>query len=245
MRRQNDNIWGWDKGEMRERFLKNIGLASQELRHKRILDLGCGHSVYCVIMAEMGAEVIGFDISSGFTATEARLEGGLKDKINFIQGDVFHFPLKEEIVDCVWSSGVLHHTPDTKKAFHNVCRVVKRGGRFYLWLYKNVYYTPLLIALRKVTTKLPEGILVGLCYAAAPFFALTKLLLTALKMNYRPFEKKTLSENALSIHDTLAPPYRWHHRKDEIISWFEEEGFTNITVAEDSALGYGIYADRA
>lgn len=245
MRGKDDNIWGWNKEEMKERFLKNIGLTSEDLLNKRILDLGCGHGVYCVIMAELGAEVIGFDISNGFTATEARLEGRLKSKINFIQGDVFHFPLKEEIVDCVWSSGVLHHTPDTKRAFHHVCRVVKRGGRFYLWLYKNVYYTPLLKAIRRVTTKLSEKVLIGLCYAAAPFFALTKFLLTALKMNYRPFEKRTLKENALSIHDTLAPPYRWHHHKDEIMGWFREEGFSNVTVVEDSALGYGIYADRA
>ena len=74
---------------------------------------------------------------------------------------------------------------------------------------------------------------------------MTKFLLTALKMNYRPFEKRTLKENALSIHDTLAPPYRWHHHKDEIMGWFREEGFSNVTVVEDSALGYGIYADRA
>ena len=244
MRKEEDNIWGWNKDEMHDLLLTNSGLTRDQLSEKFVLDLGCGHGIFSMLIAETGADVIGFDISNGFLDTDARLDAALKEKINFIQGDVFNFPLKKEIVDLVWCSGVLHHTPDTKTAFNNVHHVVKKGGRFYLWLYKNVYYTKLLVLIRKLTTKIPEKLLVALCYVAAPLFALVKWFLTVVKLNYRTFEKRTLRENALSIHDTLSPPYRWHHEKEEVIQWFQEAGFENITVSEDSALGIGIYADK-
>lgn len=245
MRKTQDSVWGWNIDDMKNLLLTNVRWKESDFAGKQILDLGCGHGLFTRIMAEWGADVIGFDISNGFLKTAETLPSSLQDRIHFVQGDVFHFPLKEETVDLVWCSGVLHHTPDTKKAFNHVCRVVKRGGRFYIWLYKNVYYTPLLKAIRQVTTKIPERILVLVCYLLAPFFALAKFLLTVFRMNYRTFERKSLRENALSIHDTLAPPYRWHHEQDEITGWFKEAGFTNITVSEDSPLGYGIFGDRA
>lgn len=244
MYQDGDHIWGWDRAKMRDLFLKNTGLKPEDVHHKTILDLGCGHGVLSVIMAEMGARVIGFDISNGFLKMDSTLKSELKARINYIQGDVFHFPLKDEIVDLVWCSGVLHHTPDTKTAFDKVYGVVKKGGRFYTWLYKNVFYTKPLVRIRKVTTKLPENILVPLCYFMAPAFAITKSFINLTGRGYRKFEKRSLRENALSLHDTLAPPYRWHHKKEEAIQWFEHAGFTNITISEDAALGFGIYGDR-
>jgi len=244
MYKEGDKIWGWTKSKFEDLFQKNSGISLNALSGKRVLDLGCGHGYFSTIIAENGAHVVGFDISNGFLNMENHLDDRIRQNLNFIQGDVFNFPLKEEIADIVWCSGVLHHTPNTKQAFNHVYRVVKKGGRFYLWLYKNVYYTPLLKLIRSITTKVPGSWLVVLCYFMAPFFILTKFLLTVSKLNYRKFENRSLRENALSIHDTLAPPFRWHHEKEEVIQWFEEAGFKNITVSEDSALGYGIYADR-
>lgn len=237
-------VWGWDRAEMESFFLRNMGVSREQLSGKFVLDLGCGHGTYSLIMASNGAEVVAFDISQGFLGLEPTLTMPVKGRINFIQADISNLCLKEDLFDMVWCSGVLHHTPDTKQSFLKASRVVKKGGRFYVWLYKNVFYTKALVFLRKLTTQMPSSILVAFCYLTAPLLALAKYLLTLTKKNYRDFEKRTWREHAVSIHDTLAPPYRWHHDKAEVIAWFKEAGYHNITVSEDSALGFGIYGDR-
>ncbi len=246
MYQKEDNIWGWSKKEFHDLYLnlKGCGLEENEFSKKIILDLGCGHGMYSYFFAEKGAQVVGFDISDGFLGLEERLTNEEKKKLNFIRGDVAYFPLREGVFDYVWCSGVLHHTPDTRESFQKVCHTVKKGGRFYVWLYKPVFYTAFLQLIRKLTTRIPGYLMTPLCYFLAPFFALTKVLLSAIKLNYRQFEKRTWRENALSIHDTLAPPYRHHHTKEEVVGWFKEAGFGGIVVAEESALGFGVYGDK-
>ena len=52
-----------------------------------------------------------------------------------IQGDARFIPLANESVDLVYSSGVLHHSPDILKSISEVHRVLKPGGVAYIMLY--------------------------------------------------------------------------------------------------------------
>jgi len=237
-------IWGWDRDRMKDFFYKNIHRQANELKDKVVIDLGCGHGIYSTIMAEAGCQTTAFDISDGFLKLAPTLTDEIKSRIFFIQGDISNLPLKENQFDLVWSCGVLHHTPNTKDSFMKATRIVKEGGRLYVWLYKPVYYTKILTFIRLFTTRMPDAILLPICYLTAPLFAATKYILTKLNINYRSFEKKTLRENALSIHDTIAPPYRWHHSKDEVSQWFQEANFCNITVTDESSLGFGMLGDK-
>lgn len=52
-------------------------------------------------------------------------------------GDACALPFADNMFDCVYSSGVLHHTTDTQKAINEAVRVCRQGGRIGLMLYND------------------------------------------------------------------------------------------------------------
>ena len=82
-----------------------------------------------------------------------------------VQADLLDLPLAEAAFDLVFSIGVLHHTPDPRRAFAQIARRVKPGGRLAVWLYRK--NTPpqewLNTGLRRITTRLPARVLEPLC----------------------------------------------------------------------------------
>ena len=240
-----DKIWGMSPDELKALFLKESGFTEDELKGKRVLDLGCGHGEHSRLMAELGAEVIGFDVSQGFFQTEKELPDELRSRLHFVQGDIFHFPIKQEAFDFVWSEGVLHHTPNTQKAFENVHASVKPGGKLYVSLYRQgAPYFPIQNTLRKISTKLPGGLLVAFCWLGAPFFAVLKWFLNLTGLGARKFEPRTLRENAVSLHDTYSPPYAWHHSPEEVQEWFNQAGFERLETSSVSPHLFGVKGFR-
>lgn len=62
-----------------------------------------------------------------------------KNSNNFcIWGNNLHLPMADDAFNLVISTGVIHHTPDPKKALAECARVVKPGGLFYLKL-RNIH----------------------------------------------------------------------------------------------------------
>ncbi len=56
-----------------------------------------------------------------------------KHSQNFcVWGNNLNLPLASNSYDLVISTGVIHHTPDPERAFHECCRVIKPGGLFYM-----------------------------------------------------------------------------------------------------------------
>jgi len=52
-----------------------------------------------------------------------------------VQGDGEHLPFEDESMDFVYSFGVLHHFPDTKRAVSEIFRVLKPGGKCFVGVY--------------------------------------------------------------------------------------------------------------
>ena len=50
------------------------------------------------------------------------------------QADVFSLPFAPETFDCIYSMGVLHHTPDCEKAVKVLPQYLKPGGTLAVWL---------------------------------------------------------------------------------------------------------------
>ena len=85
--------------------------------------------------------------------------------MHFLRGDLLSPPLKLDSFDAAISIGVLHHTPCTRRTFDQVARLVKPGGRFYVWLYRKpdgivrrYIRTPLFDIARNITTSMPENV---------------------------------------------------------------------------------------
>ena len=136
-------------------FQVKTGVAPADLAGKLVLDGGCGGGRYSRLAGSHGARVLGVDLSAAVDKA-ASLCAGLPD-VCIVQADLLDLPLADAAFDMVFSIGVLHHTPDPRRAFAQIARKVKPGGRLAVWLYRK--NTPpqewLNTGLRRVTTRLP------------------------------------------------------------------------------------------
>ena len=54
------------------------------------------------------------------------------DRVEYKEGKAEVIPFNDNIFDAVFSNGSLHEWPDPMKAFNEIYRVLKRGGRFFI-----------------------------------------------------------------------------------------------------------------
>lgn len=104
-------------------------------RNLRVLEIGCGLGTDGAQFARAGAIYTGVDLTDA--AVELARRGfelfGLKGE--FRRADAERLDFADESFDLVYSHGVLHHTPDTRRAVREVHRVLRPGGRAVVMLY--------------------------------------------------------------------------------------------------------------
>ena len=233
-------------------LLEESQLQPSDFRGKLVLDAGCGMGRYSVAALSFGAEVVALDLSDALLRVAAVTP--LWPKLHAVQGDLLCPPLKPRTFDLVYSHGVLHHTSDTHEAFKKVAALVKQGGYLSVWLYgmagkyedfatnplkfpdgfagRHRRLTWMIVAVRHwfsdfvrfFTTRLPKPVTYALCYLLAAIGAVP--LLKYLTFSVHPGFKVRVIEN----FDWISPPYQWHHTKEELKRWFEEEGFEVVKV---------------
>lgn len=99
-----------------------------------VLDLGsgAGNDVFIVrsILGETG-KVIGVDMTEAMVERARQNNARLGfQNVEFVLGEIGSLPMASESVDVVLSNCVLNLVPDKVKAFAEIYRVLKRGGRF-------------------------------------------------------------------------------------------------------------------
>lgn len=98
---------------------------------KEVLEIGVGGGADFMSWVKSGARATGIDLTeAGISMTRERLKaaGFSEDDFTLMQGNAEQLPFRDEAFDIVYSYGVLHVTPDTKKAFSEAWRVLKPGG---------------------------------------------------------------------------------------------------------------------
>ncbi|HSB33188.1 MAG TPA: class I SAM-dependent methyltransferase [Nitrospirota bacterium] len=104
-------------------------------RGKKVLEIGVGSGTDHLQFARAGAVLSGIDLTDAAVEMVARrlaLEGLSSD---LRRSDAENLPFADDTFDCVYSWGVLHHTPDTEKSITEVYRVCKPGGSVCIMLY--------------------------------------------------------------------------------------------------------------
>lgn len=221
-------IFGRKKEESRQFFSDFSGspIQPEYLKGKVTLDAGCGHGRFAQIMAEYGAFSVGLDLGDGVEIARWRV----KDYPNasVVQGNIMSPPFRKDIFDYIWSNGVIHHTPDTRKAFSRLAELTKRGGYVDIWVYpkKSLAWEITQKTIRSVTTRLPARVLELFCYAAVPLLSVVPTF-----SNTR-FPKNSWRECAQVIFDWYAPEHQTHHTNEEVVGWYGEEGFGSIEVLD-------------
>jgi SAM-dependent methyltransferase len=117
------DFFGWDSPEQLERLM----------RGKTVLDAGCGSGAALQQFADYPDAVAAVDISEAIHACHARF--GARPNIRFARADLTQLPFRERSFDVIWSSGVLHHTPDTFQSLTALRRHLKPHGRVIFYVY--------------------------------------------------------------------------------------------------------------
>ena len=257
-----DTTWGLDQQTRLERALRYLGWTLEEAKGGLVLDAGCGTGKLTCGMASWGGEVVGMDLAPGLVRgwrARHQLANAAATRVHMVQASVLAPPFKAGVFDGLHSSGVLHHTPDTRRAFAAVAPLVKPGGSMGVWLYGEAQargglpWFPFVRArwasvpsawLRPATTRMPPRLLFALLLGYSTIFHV--LYSAAARLRGRSHEQ-TIRERTTSLFDTLSPPYAWHHTVEEVSTWFRQEGFPEPveTTAPGEAYGFGVTSRKA
>ena len=103
---------------------------------KEVLEIGVGAGTDFSMWCRNGAIANGIDLTEeGVKHVQTRLDlFGLKAEALKV-GDAENIPFDDNTFDLVYSWGVIHHSPNTKKAFSEAVRVCKPGGEIKIMVY--------------------------------------------------------------------------------------------------------------
>jgi ubiquinone/menaquinone biosynthesis C-methylase UbiE len=242
-----DKTWGWTLDDRKRIFLEDVGLGADQLKGKLLLDAGCGNGTLTAAISTFGLNAVGIDLNDGLgkaNLNKSKYTNGNAVNVQYVQGNLFHPPFKERSFDLIYSSGVIHHTPESKATFQKLVPLVKEGGRVYVWVYsrRTAMVRAFFDAGRELKRVLsPEGLLT-FCRVFAPFYKFGTELADA--FGIAEFRKRSLREITLDLFDAFAPQYNHRHTENEVQGWFRENGFKNITVSGKQKHGFGVYGDK-
>ena len=126
-----------------------------------VLEAGCGIGTDGSRFAAAGARYTGVDFSTSALALGRRRFELTKLPGQFVGGSVTTLPFANETFDLVFSHGVIHHVPETKKALDEFCRVLRPGGTALVMVYNrrsfNHYVTIMLVRRALISALLLPG----------------------------------------------------------------------------------------
>jgi len=175
---------------------------------KKCLDAGCGGGRFMVALYRLGAkEVKGIDISKEAVeaANKRLLVRGYSSTAQV--ASILSIPFPNSYFDYVVSSGVIHHTPNPHKAFYELVRVLKPGGRLFLSVYG-------------------RG---GIKWFLNDVFRNSFCKIVSFKTMEKIFTLMGIPPNKrYNILDNLYVEYVYRFTEQEIRKWLMEAGFVNI-----------------
>lgn len=256
--------WQWtnftqEDPKYNEQFLGWLQPVSKAFfKDKIVLEGGCGKGRHTKLAAEWGAaEVVGIDLGDGVESAY-RLTHDIPNA-HIIQCDIFKLPLKK-VFDYAFSVGVLHHTPDPKKAFVSLAGKVKKGGSISAWVYgseNNEWITNYVNPVRTgFTSQISQPMLYQLSkLPTLGVFLSTKLLYRPLNALSKPIASKLFYNEYLNhlgsfgwreqhniVFDHLVAPTAFYISKDDFAHWWEEINAKDVSIIwhnENSWCGFG------
>jgi SAM-dependent methyltransferase len=183
----------------------------------RIVELGCGTGQMSLFLATADRAVVAADL------TRASLEVGAAaarrfgvEGVAFVETDLRRPGLRDGAFDVVYSSGVLHHTPDPRASFSAMARLARPGGILVLGLYNAWARIP--HRLRRAA-----GRVTG--FRFIPFDPVLR------GRAAEPERRKAW------LRDQYMHPEEHRHTMGEVLRWFRENGIEFLRTYPDSRFG--------
>jgi ubiquinone/menaquinone biosynthesis C-methylase UbiE/uncharacterized protein YbaR (Trm112 family) len=126
-----------------EGYPSAIDLSETNVGGKSFLNIGCGGGYEGLLFAGYGTHYIGVDFSYNAVQFTKKLIENAGFHAETYQCEAEALPFQNASIDVVYSSGVLHHTPNTEDALKEIFRVLKPGGMAMIGLYAT--YSPMFI----------------------------------------------------------------------------------------------------
>lgn len=230
------------------RFFNETGFAKAELSEGVTLDAGCGAGRFMDIALRYGAKVIGLDYSSSVIAASKNMNNLNHNKNNYIliQASIYEMPIKNFVIDRIYSIGVLQHMPHRRKAVIALSNTLKTKGKISMWVYEKSFRSllgykywirPIVKTLSLKQKLILSKILVtlflplGLLFDYIPI--LNKYLLRLLPFAFRkPRKKSSLKEilewSVLDTYDNISPEYDNPISEKNLINWLEDSNIIEI-----------------
>jgi 2-polyprenyl-3-methyl-5-hydroxy-6-metoxy-1,4-benzoquinol methylase/uncharacterized protein YbaR (Trm112 family) len=170
----------------------------------RILDLGCGTGQMSLYLARADRLVIGADLTRASLRLGAAAARRFQlDHVQFVETDLHRPGLRRGSFDVVYSSGVLHHTPDPRASFARLAQLARPGGMIVLGLYNAFARIP--FRLRRLIARLSGYRLIA----------------------FDPVLRDRTNEPARReawLRDQYQHPEEHRHTLAEVQGWFAENG---------------------
>jgi SAM-dependent methyltransferase len=93
-----------------------------------VADLGCGTGEVLALMSPAVARVIGVDREQAMLDAASDRTADLNN-VELRRGGIEELPLADGEVDLAWAMLVLHHVPSIERAFSEISRCLRAGGR--------------------------------------------------------------------------------------------------------------------
>jgi len=213
--------YGWNTMDNLAEFLEGC---------QYILDAGTGLGRDAKMYAEnTGGLVYGVDISDSIDIAKKHIKH--LPNLHLIQADIMDLPFPEEMFDFIASDQVLHHTPDTKKAFECLVRLLKEGGQIAVYVYKKKDPVREFCDdyLREFTTKFTAN----KCYEFSKAVTMFGQALSDIDIEFQRSiywnmfkcfwnDSFDLETNIMINFDWYHPQYAWRHKPEEVEGWFKD-----------------------
>jgi SAM-dependent methyltransferase len=183
----------------------------------RIVEVGCGTGQMCLYLARADRLVVGMDLTRASLrlGAVAAVRFGV-DGVQFVESDLARAGVRAGAFDVVYSSGVLHHTPDPRASFARLARLARPGGTIVLGLYNAFARLP--TRLRRVAARLSG-------FRFVPFDPVLR------DRSHEPERRQAW------LRDQYQHPEEHVHTLAEVQGWFAENGVEYVRAYPSAVLG--------
>lgn len=113
---------------MAGRWLKEITAKIPSGKKLNILDVGCGTGFFSILLAKLGHKVTGIDLTPDMIRNARLLAGENHARCDFLVMDGENLKFADDSFDLVISRNLTWTLPDTKHAYGEWMRVLKKDG---------------------------------------------------------------------------------------------------------------------